>query len=330
MHIKLSSSQIATLLGRNRYQAYSEAVFNLWVRFFKDDYQNLKTKLERKRGRQLNIAFTDGDKIKLACERNNVGEDVFQNIMNRVRNGTQSTSHKELNIHIKNLLKMVQELELDNEEASAITEPCQSIMRKSFGRVEHEDIAIDKVSEQECVTVSGSQRKCEKVIASCGDRHYVLVGKVDGIITEMDDEKLQHPIVLEIKNRTKELFNEIRDYEKLQMYCYMLLLNYNEVWLTEALKHDNQVDINVIKEPLNQRYMQQMQMELRVFCEFFETFLRHKRWREKAILIAANEDSIDWKMFDAYLNIEYSEIDTRRHHSKKQRVEQEEQNDQKA
>ena len=251
--------------------------------------------------------------------------------MNRIRNGTQSTSHKELNIHIKNLIKLVQELELGNEETSAIIEPAQSIMRKSFGRVEHEDIAIDKVSEQENVTVTGSQRKSEKIIASCADRHYVLVGKVDGVITEMDNETLENPIILEIKNRTKELFNEIRDYEKLQMYCYMLLLNHNEVWLTEALKHDNQVDINVIKEPLNERYMQQMQMELRVFCEFFETFLRHRRWREKAILIAANEDNIDWKMFDALLNIEYSEIDGKRNRSKKRRTLQDDndnQNDQ--
>ena len=46
-------------------------------------------------------------------------------------------------------------------------------------------------------------------------------GKVDGIAFEEDNSKR----ILEIKNRVNRLFYNLRDYEKIQIYSYMFILD---------------------------------------------------------------------------------------------------------
>ena len=62
----------------------------------------------------------------------------------------------------------------------------------------------------------------------CDDYVIVLRGKVDGHSTGEDGEGT----VIESKNRTKKLFMELREYERVQLECYMLT-GYNKALLTE-------------------------------------------------------------------------------------------------
>ena len=57
-------------------------------------------------------------------------------------------------------------------------------------------------------------------------------GKIDGIYTNNDGDK----VILEIKNRMRGLFNSLRDYEKVQCYAYMHILDLEQVSLAECYK----------------------------------------------------------------------------------------------
>jgi hypothetical protein len=56
--------------------------------------------------------------------------------------------------------------------------------------------------------------------------NYKICGKIDG-------NDVENKIIVEVKNRVKGFFKELRDYEKTQIHVYMWLLDYNEALLTE-------------------------------------------------------------------------------------------------
>jgi hypothetical protein len=64
----------------------------------------------------------------------------------------------------------------------------------------------------------------------------ILRGKVDGISGDT---------VVEAKNRCNRLFMELRDYERVQLECYMYLTGYNKAILTEHYNEtSNQISYN--------------------------------------------------------------------------------------
>ena len=64
-----------------------------------------------------------------------------------------------------------------------------------------------------------------------GDKYCLIIrGKVDG---------MSDGTIVETKNRTKYLFNELRDYERVQLECYMFLTGFNNALLTEHYNNES-------------------------------------------------------------------------------------------
>ena len=68
-----------------------------------------------------------------------------------------------------------------------------------------------------------------KELYRCDDYVILLRGKVDGQSIGEDGEG----IVIESKNRTKQLFKQLRSYEQVQLEAYMFLTGYQKALLTE-------------------------------------------------------------------------------------------------
>lgn len=68
-------------------------------------------------------------------------------------------------------------------------------------------------------------------------KDYTLGGRVDGL--NLKDP--ENPIVVEAKNRTKKLFNFIPVYEKMQVHCYMKMLNVKESHLIEKYENTHKI-----------------------------------------------------------------------------------------
>ena len=71
---------------------------------------------------------------------------------------------------------------------------------------------------------------------------WCIGGKIDGIFTNPDGTKT----VLEIKNRVNGLFKKLRDYEKVQCFAYMFMLNQKCVHLAECYKKKDGSEMNII------------------------------------------------------------------------------------
>lgn len=73
----------------------------------------------------------------------------------------------------------------------------------------------------------------KRVMGKVGDMEWILGGRVDGLTEEGH--------VVEIKNRVRRLFNKIPDYEKVQVMCYMHLVDAPRAYLVEKNAADHAV-----------------------------------------------------------------------------------------
>ena len=77
---------------------------------------------------------------------------------------------------------------------------------------------------------------------------------------------------MEIKNRVNRLFNTVRDYEKVQCYAYMHVLDIPYIDLAETLKSDNSVmNINALR--FENEFWNIIEKAIESFVDTFYDFL---------------------------------------------------------
>ena len=86
---------------------------------------------------------------------------------------------------------------------------------------------------QSCKGIQIGERNSKmytKELYRCDTYCLIVRGKVDGV--SMDT-------IIESKNRTRCLFNELRDYERVQLECYMFLTGLDDALLTEHFNEES-------------------------------------------------------------------------------------------
>ena len=107
-------------------------------------------------------------------------------------------------------------------------------------------------------------------------------GKIDGIL-------LPENKIVEIKNRVNKLFYCLRDYEKVQCFVYMFLLESETTDLVEVLKQKDDNSINIINVKFNEHFWEdEIMMRLEEFISDFYIFLEDPK--KKMALIAESDE----------------------------------------
>jgi hypothetical protein len=83
-----------------------------------------------------------------------------------------------------------------------------------------------------------------------------------------------------VKNRVKTLFHTLRDYEKVQIMCYMHLFESSKGHLVEALKKKGATDINIIEVDYDEKYMETIIAKVIVFGHFFYDFFNNDKLKK--------------------------------------------------
>ena len=102
---------------------------------------------------------------------------------------------------------------------------------------------------KECA-VDDKQKKFEYTILEDDNITFNLIGKVDALTDKNE--------VVEIKNRMKCLFNELRGYEKPQIMTYMFMNKSTNGYLVENFKKDGSNNINIIDVPYEDSTLKQI------------------------------------------------------------------------
>jgi len=197
------------------------------------------------------------DVIQKIAKANNIELSTDLAICVRTRNTC------DLNAAKQEILKKFDKL--DTSQKSEIKASINNVTNTKFGIKNEYDVAVlyNKLTGLTIIK-DNKHRKIE--IARCGDMCFLLGGKIDGICSE-------NGCIIEIKNRVNRIFYELRGYEKVQIMCYLFLLNSEKGQLVEAFKKKDGTDINIIDVNFDHIYMNSIKEKLMHFIAFFVKFM---------------------------------------------------------
>ena len=260
-NICIFASDLAVITGHNKYQDISEIIIKLWKRNFPQDYSSIINEISK----ELNVAFIEEspeEYLKRISKTHNI-----KDITEKLNKCLDTTDVVDLNVKQKELVKTFDKL--PKKEKKMVEECITKKTNTNFG-TKYENIAIKKYMEQTGDKVKLVEKFFKKDLFKTKNNNvWSIGGKIDGINKEN--------VLIEIKNRVKRLFYNLRDYEKVQVYAYMNILNLEKAKLVENYKTNNKCDINIIDITYDSNYWEtEIESKLGKFIKQFEKFINDK------------------------------------------------------
>ena len=217
-YIAVTSSNLAKYTGHNKYEALEKVVNKLLSKNGIKDIYIPKSNLE-----EALLQLTPSQLIILREELNLEDHTSITNIEKNIKStilfpSQNSSLTEEESKHLVNLKTG------DKEVLTNLLTSMKHDLRMRRGNIKEEQ-NLDKIQKKENIQITQrNSRMYTKELYRCDRYVIVLRGKVDG---QSGDT------IVESKNRTKGLFHELRDYERVQLESYMFLTGLNQALLTE-------------------------------------------------------------------------------------------------
>jgi len=276
MNICIYASELAIITGHNKYQDVSEIILKLWKKNFPEDYANTLKKVSKELNTELKEETPD-EYIDKMCQKHNITQ-----VPVHLSTCLNATSTKELKTTQKKILDKFEKL--PETEKKLVKECITKKTNTNFG-IKYENTALVKYMEMTGDKVKTVNKFFKKdLFKTKNNILWSIGGKIDGI------NKSQ--VLIEVKNRVKRLFYELRDYEKVQLYAYMTILNLTEAKLVENLKSNTSCDINVIDVVYDQQYWEtEIETKLTRFIKYFEKLMASESKKKELITILFTSDT---------------------------------------
>ena len=204
-----SVSKVAAVIGKNPFENACDVFEADWKKENKDSYYG-----SIKRLKPTESYANDQDLIYTALKSEQVKAIVEE--CKTSTNITKTVAYVETT-----------ENNLDEKSSALVKKHIKSRFSTKHG-TKSEGSALDLYAQQTEQNVQKHHIMLNKTI----NDNIMIRGKIDGII-KYDDNTCK---VVEIKNRTRRLFNEVKEYENIQVQLYLNMLNSKNADLVEHYK----------------------------------------------------------------------------------------------
>lgn len=251
MDLIFNISEIAIITGDNIYKTKRDYLIDFWKKYDKNDYEKY-VKITKF------IKETDKDIVKKISVKNNI-----DNIEKDLLLCSKTKNINDMNQIKQSILDKINIL--PENEKKEITKSINNIANTNFGIKNENDIT--KIYENITGNTIVKDNKYIKKIIYENDKFNIIIGgKIDGINYETGS-------IIEIKNRMNKLFYNLREYEKVQIMCYIYLFESLKGDLVEAFKRKDNTTINIIQVDFDQNYMNNIILKLILFSNYFYDFI---------------------------------------------------------
>jgi len=254
MEILINISQIAIITGDNKYKTKRDFLIEFWQKYDKKDYEKFSSTIGF-------VKENDKEIIEKIASKNNI--DITQEL----KSCSKTTNLNDFALIKKNILSKVDNL--NESEKKEIIKSIDNVTNTKFGIKNETDVTKLYESMTNSIIIKDN-RYHKKVIYSTQFLNIMIGGKIDGINNS-------NSCIIEVKNRVKTLFFTLRDYEKVQIMCYMNLFESLKGHLVEALKKKTNTDINIIEVDYDENYMTYIISKIIVFGHFFYDFFNNDK-----------------------------------------------------
>ncbi len=132
--------------------------------------------------------------------------------------------------NINNNKNIIDKLDLSQDEKDILFDHVKNVNRREHGV--HQEAKINADYSKKNNVVIKKDNVFRKKLLYEDDEHQVFIGgKCDGIMRDS--------CLVEIKTRMYKLFEQVREYEKIQMFAYCYIYNISKVQLIEQYKDES-------------------------------------------------------------------------------------------
>ena len=251
-YITITGSNVAKYTGHNQYQTLEKTINELLSKNGIRDRYIPKSNIEE-RLRSL----SDTQRESLAQELNVPPETSISSLESLIKSQIMKGSYASSITEEQS--KQQIETKIQNKPMlQLVSESIQHDLRMRRGK-KKESMNLDTIQTTKQITITErNSRMYTRELYRCDDYCILLKGKVDGIAGDT---------VVETKNRTRRLFKELREYERVQLECYMYLTGYDKSILTEHYNDTN----HCIEYSHNEEFWQEC---IEKTIHFIETHIR--------------------------------------------------------
>ena len=222
-HINLNASELSIITGDNPYKSISELIIKLFQKNFPTDYFSIVREIKNQ-NKKITKELKPREILDNLSKQNNV------NVKQEIDKCFNSNTTQELS---KNKQKLKEKFKdkLNKEQIKQLEKSVNDLTNTCFG-TKQENNALILYNQLTGIEVQSINKYHTKNLFQTRIAFWNIGGKIDGITSDMKT-------IVEVKNRVNKLFNQLRDYEKIQTYAYMNIFDKKKATLVECLKTNN-------------------------------------------------------------------------------------------
>lgn len=246
--VSIPVTDLASLCGMDHYNNWSKSICKLWKQIYPDDFKKCSEFVNNN-----NIAcVTDSTYMKIkkleksSGTKSRIASQVYQ--INQQRNKSTAVLRNNQSKVEADIMKCNKMNETQKQEMIKLMNSATNVV---YG-TRNENIGIREFESRTGKTITSSQNKMEHPWAEDtllnGDKiQWIITGKFDGLTNENE--------IVEIKNRQRCLFYNIRDYENCQIQVYLNILDLEKAYLVEVIHNNELPDVNILETRKDSSYI---------------------------------------------------------------------------
>ena len=261
-NICIYASELASLIGLNNFKSPSETLYRIWKQNFPKDFENILKKLDG----QANLLEDSKTSFKKITKKYN------KNLEIDLEKCIDSKDVDKMMEKRKELMEVCKDM--DDKDRKKIEENIINLTNTGFG-TKNESRSVHVYTQMTGVPVMNISNFYKRILMKSGDYNWYIGGKIDGIC--------QDKTIIEVKNRMHKLFYNLREYEKIQTFSYMYILESNKSQLVETFMKGQQPEVNIIDIEFEQIYWDYIYHRITQFVEYFNEFMKNETLKKKLL-----------------------------------------------
>jgi len=242
--ITIGASEVAACIGRNPYKSPEDVITSLWSKYHPE--KGIKT--DTQKAKDL-LATSEIGKSLVSELKQNAGSIAPSDLQNQV---------KEIKDKLKTTFKA--------EDKKLVDSYIQSKANTVQGTKCEDRTAIKLVETGECTHLVEDSTFYRLPLLQTDLYTFTIVGKIDRMDIAFDGTKT----LIEIKNRAKRLFGEVKEYEFVQVQTYLQMVGLDRAKLVEQYPQSNELNVFPIEKD-QQLWEGTYLLELLEFCKRVES-----------------------------------------------------------
>jgi predicted phage-related endonuclease len=217
--VTIKASDVAACIGLNPFKPSTEVRDDLWKKYWPETFMG---RTKREEAQEVLGRSANSQKV------------LEKAVAFKAKNSTEVQSNYE------KAKKEIENGDLSPEDREKVIEYLRSSCYTTYG-TRSEDKTAEKITEDTGVTLLRDNAIYTLPLLETEDgTTFFVTGKVDRIEVDTDGRRT----LIEIKNRTRGLFNKVREYENVQIQVYLRMLGLTRAKLIE--QYNNTTNTNTI------------------------------------------------------------------------------------